>query len=57
MTAKGLQGRHPRLRRSLTTSSPSLKTQFFDNGARVKRFRFQAILDHYQEQKRSPLFW
>ena len=35
---------------------PFIEDQFFGDGAQIKRFRFEAVLDRYQEQNGAPLF-
>ena len=46
-----------RLRKIWTYNiQPFIEDQFFGDGAQIKRFRFEAVLDRYQEQNGSPLF-
>ena len=46
-----------RLRKIWTYNiQPFIEDQFFGDGAQIKRFRFDAVLDRYQEQNGSPLF-
>ena len=46
-----------RLRKIWTYNiQPFIEDQFFGDGAQIKRFRFEAVLDRYQEQNGAPLF-
>ena len=46
-----------RLRKIWTYNiQPFIEDQFFGDGAQIKRFRFEAVLDRYQEQNGVPLF-
>ena len=46
-----------RLRKIWTYNiQPFIEDQFFGDSAQIRRFRFDAVLDRYQEQNGSPLF-
>ncbi len=46
-----------RLRKIWTYNiQPFIEDQFFGDGAQIKRFRFEAVLDRYEEQNGNPLF-